>query len=108
MFEKIRRLIIFFIIYGLIFWVGFKTGVSYNRTKSKIVVEKIIIEQEKTDKIKNYYIVEKNNYGNYSQVTFREEYNTGLTMKFFLNKNLRPLLKLRDLKIYTSKGERIY
>lgn len=112
--EKIRKLVLFSLVYGLIFWIGFKSGVSYNRIKNKIAVEKIIIEQEpqepqpKTKILKIYYIVEKYNYGNHSQATFREESESGLTMKFFFNKNLRPLLKLRDIKIYTSKGERIY
>ncbi|MDD5496782.1 MAG: hypothetical protein PHP46_06790 [Candidatus Omnitrophica bacterium] len=106
MLEKIRRLVIFLLIYGLILAIGFKSGMSYNRMKNRLAVERIQILE--TVEPKKYFIVEKYNYGNYSQVNFREENEKDVTMKFFFNESLRPLLKLRDIEIYTSKGERIY
>ena len=106
--EKIRRVIIFFIVYGLIFWIGFKTGVIQNRMKNKVIIEKMLIKQEEVAENPAYYIVEKYNYGTYSQVAFRLETENDLTIKIFLNEKLKPLLKLRDIQIYTTEGEQVY
>ncbi len=106
--EKIRRVIIFFIVYGLIFLIGFKTGITYLRMKTKIEVEKVLIKDEEVAGPKVYYIVEKYNYGSHSHVFFYEQNDNDVIMKFFYNEKLKPLLKMRDIKIYTKEGEEIY
>ena len=54
--------------------------------------------------IKTYYVVEKDDKG----VVFSEVNESYSVIRFYLNEKLRPLLKLRDIQIYDSNGNRIY
>lgn len=106
MVKKVRMAILFLVIYAFLFWIGFRSGEVYNRTKNKVQVEKIIVKETPPDKL--FYVLEERDYGTYKCVEFNEFYENQIIMKFFFNKKLRPLLKLRKLKIYNSKGDRIY
>ncbi len=97
--KMIRRVILFLIVYGLIFWVGFRAGEISNRMRS---FEKVVSQPQ------TFFLIEKHDYGNYSIVTFDEVSEVHPIIKFFNNKNLKDLLKLRDLQIYKSNGERVY
>ncbi|MDD5421821.1 MAG: hypothetical protein WC592_01205 [Candidatus Omnitrophota bacterium] len=102
--KSIKRLIIFLLVYLVLFWIGFRSGEIYNRMKNKVAIERVIIPQSP----RYYYIVE-NSTGNWgSTVTFSRVGEDDTILQFFFNEKLRPLLKLRDLKIYKNDGERIY
>ena len=85
MVERIRRVVIILIVCVCLFWVGFKTGLAYNRTKNKIAVEKIRIEMEEPAPPQLYYIVEHFDYGTYKRTEYREEGRAGLIMRLFFN-----------------------
>ena len=104
--KKIRNIVIFSCVYLLIFWIGFKSGAAYLRMQNKIRVEKIEIPEPPPPVF--YYVVEKNNYGSYSNVNIVEVKKDNTLMKIFFNDKLRPLLKTRDIEIYTMDGDRIY
>ena len=104
--KKIKKAVLILVFWAIVFWVGFRSGEVYNRMKTKIQVERILAPV--VPKVRAYYLVERRRYNGYSTVSFDQIGDQDAVIKFFLNKELRPLLKLRDLKIYTSKGGRIY
>jgi len=110
MHKKARTIITLLLVYVLMFWIGFRSGEIYSRSKKKLEV--VIVPRPlpplPPSLIRTFYVVEKQDYGKYSQVNFSEINEKDITIKFFLDKRLRPLLKMRNLKIYTSKGGRIY
>lgn len=93
-------------IYILLFWVGFRSGEIYNRMRNKLKIEKVVIHQLPPEKL--YYIVETYYNKGYKETGFEMATDNDVRIKFFLNKKMRPLLRLRDIKIYTQKGDRIY
>ena len=99
--EKIRKMLMAMAVLALVFWAGYKTGEVLARMKT-VPVERIAPAP------KRFFIVEKHNVGSYSYVTFEETGEENPTIKFFFNEKLRPLLKLRDIEIYTDKGDKIY
>ena len=101
--KRLKNLVILLLVYGLVFWLGFRSGEIYNRVKKGMQVEKIRIPTESS-----YYAVEEKDFGTYRTVDFYELGDTNVIIKFLFNENLKPLLKLRNIKIYDSKGERIY
>lgn len=104
--KKTKNIILFLCAYLLIFWIGFKSGVAYVRMQNKVQVEKIEVPAPQPPP--SYYIVEKYDYGNYSNVSFTEVYDNNPIIKIFMNEKLRPLLKTRNIEIYKMDGERIY
>ena len=106
MVKRIRMTILFLAIYALLFWIGFRSGEIYNRMKSKIQIEKIIVKEKSHDKI--FYVVEEKDYGAYKSTDFYEIPETHMFIRFFQSEKLRPLLKLRNMKIFDSEGNRIY
>ena len=89
--------------YILIFWVGFKSGTTYARMQKKIQFERIEVPAAPC-----FYVVERQDYGNYSRVTFDAVGDSNAIIKMFMNEKLRPLLKSRDIQIYKETGERVY
>lgn len=104
--KTVKKVILILAFWALVFWVGFRSGEVYNRMKTKILVERILAPAKPM--VRSYYLVERHQYNGYSTVTFDEVGDQNAVMKFFFSKKLRPLLKLRDIKIYASKGGRIY
>lgn len=99
--ERVRKTLMVLAVLALVFWAGYKTGEVLARMKT-VIVERIAPAP------KRFFIVEKYSYGSYSHVSFDEVGEDHPVVKFFFNEKLRPLLKLRDIKIYTDKGENIY
>lgn len=113
MFKKTKTIIMLLSVYILIFWVGFKSGEIHHRMSNKRKVEKIAFPVPEQSKKKLYYIIEKVviekvNHDHYTTLELTEVGANDMVIQFFLNKKLRPLLKLRNLRIYTSRGTRIY
>jgi hypothetical protein len=110
--DKIRKVILLIGIYFLIFWIGFKSGESHFRMVKKMEEQQaklaIPVTAPVPEKIRQFYIVEKRFYGTHSIITFDRVNENHEVIAFFLNRKLRPLLKLRDIKIYTQEGDRIY
>jgi|GEM_PF-1908120 len=108
--DRIRKIILTACFCLLVFWIGFKSGESHFRMIRKLEERqaKLAVPAPTPEKIRQFYIVEKCFYGSYSLVTFNRVNETHEVIEFFLNRKLRPLLKLRNIKIYTSKGCRIY
>jgi len=104
--KRIRQIILFLVIYGFLFLIGFKSGEAYHRMKNRLGFEKIDVTREAFPK--RYYIVETRDFGTYSDTTFNEVGDDDTVIRFYQNENLKPLLKLRKLSIYNLKGERIY
>ena len=104
--ENMRKIILLLAVYLLIFWVGFRMGEIHNRMKNRIKVEKIIIPAQ--SEIKSYYVIEEASEANSGHVSFREVNGEDVMIKFLYNEKLKPLLKSRNLKIYTSEGDRVY
>jgi hypothetical protein len=100
--KKIKAAILLICVYLLVFWVGFKSGSMYLRMQQKAGDPKVAME------FKQFYLVETNDYGTYSNVSFRKADANTLEIEMFMNEKLRPLLKLRDIKIYKETGERVY
>lgn len=100
MVKKSRSLIFLLAAYVLIFFIGYRAGEINNRLKRGVNVQKVAPE--------NYYMVEEIDYGNYHRAEFYEINSTNLIMKFYNDPRLKPLLKLRNIKIYKNDGERIY
>ncbi len=105
--KKAKDLISLIIISILLFWLGFRAGEMYNRIR-KMKIEKIAIPVPTPTPQKIFYIVEKVNYGAYSIVQFYPQKDDDPIIVFLYNEKLKHLLKLRDLQIYTFKGERVY
>ena len=101
---KAKSVIILLAVYLLIFWVGFRSGEIYNRIKKGFRLERIVVPVEKRDV---FYIVEQRD----STVDFTKcdiADGKNVIMDLYNNEKLRPLLKLKKLQIYDSKGDRIY
>ena len=106
--KKAKALILFFGAYLLVFWIGFKSGTIYLRMQNKLQVEMIDIARPPSSPL-TYYIVEKRDFGSYSNVIFQEVGEDDIIMKMFMNEKTRPLLKYRDIKIYNrTTGEQLY
>ena len=105
--KKIKIAILMLGIYLLVFGIGFKSGNMYFRMQKRIQLEKIELPTPATPP-PPYYIIEKTNYGSYTVSTFNKATNEEVIILILMNEKLRPLLKLRDLQIYKSTGERIY
>ncbi len=91
----------------LIFLVGFKSGKIYDRlemTQDKASREKGAARENKG----TFYLVEDVDYGSYKQVQYSRVDENNLIVKFLFNKDLKHLLKFKELKIYNAKGERVY
>lgn len=109
--DKLRKAVLFFCIYFLIFWIGLKSGEGYYRMKTNLEEQKArlhVVPAPALIPLKSFYIVEKHDHGTYSTVSFSLIDEKDPVMHFLFNEKLRPLLKLRDLQIYTKDGERIY
>lgn len=104
--DKIRKIVLLLGVYLLIFWIGFKVGEAKHRMTSDMEEKKERLVQERL--VQEYYIVEKNNCGNCSSVSFQHANENSSIMRFYLNPKLRSLLKLGDVQIYTPEGKRIY
>lgn len=102
--KEVRKIVWLLAVYIIIFWIGFRSGEIYNRIKNKVKIENVVIPVGMPEPRK-FYIVETDRLGG---ISFADVDETDVRIKFFLNKNLKPLLKLRNLKIYTVRGERIY
>jgi len=98
--DKIRKALLLVLIYLVIFWVGFRSGEIHYRTKKFSASQKISIQ--------DYYIIETFHYGSHTIANFYRANEEDIVIKFLKDENLRPLLKMRDLKIYTPEGKRIY
>jgi len=104
-----KKLIVYTVIYAVIFLVGFKSGSIYNRMMKKSEAQKIIIPEEPEEpEPTHYYIVEKRDYGSYTHVNFTAADENHILIRFLFNENLKPLLRLRDIKIFTEEGKQIY
>ena len=101
--KKTKAAILMLAVYLLVFGVGFKSGAAYLRMQRKVEVEKIFVPD-----YPQFYIVEKHDYGTYSNTTFEKGDKNNTIIEIFMNEKLRPLLKLRDLQIYKSTGEKVY
>ena len=101
---KAKSVIILLAVYVLIFWVGFRAGEIYNRVEKGFRLERIAVPVQNVDA---YYIVEERG----SAVEFTKcavsDTNNAI-MDIYNNEKLRPLLKLKKIQIYDSKGDRIY
>ena len=112
--EKTKRVMMFLAVYILIFWIGFKSGGIYQASKIRITAfntgktQAATLDLPDVRENREYYIVEKFNYGTYTVVDFTESGKGHVIMKIFFNEKLRPLLKLRDIEIYTDTGDRLY
>lgn len=105
--KKTKNVILFLCAYLLIFWIGFKSGAAYLRMHNKVQVEKIEIPVPPPPQ-PMYLIVEKRDYGSYSNVDFTQVWEDNPIIKIFMNEKLRPLLKSRNIEIYRMNGERVY
>lgn len=101
--KKTKTAILMLGAYLLVFAVGFKSGAAYLRMQRKVQAERIVIPD-----YPQFYVVERHNYGSYSNVTFERADKNDAIIEIFMNEKLRPLLKLRDIKIYKSTGEQVY
>lgn len=101
--KKIKIAILLLSVYLIVFWIGFKSGTIYLRMQRKVQVERIVMPE-----YPQFYIVEKHDHGTYSDVTFDKANASDPIVEIFMNEKLRPLLKLRDIKIYKSTGEQVY
>ncbi len=110
--KTMRKIVWFFAIYLLIFWVGFKGGEIYNISKNKIKRVAIPLPSPPPSPPvpvpKIFFVVEKVVKADYTSYNFEEINDKDTIMKLFQNKKLKPLLKLRHIRIYTEEGERIY
>ncbi|OGW85337.1 MAG: hypothetical protein A2987_06295 [Omnitrophica bacterium RIFCSPLOWO2_01_FULL_45_10] len=97
--EKIKKIILLVSVYTLIFWVGFRLGEIYNRSSKRPA-------PRPAPRI--FYIVERHADATHSWVDINSAGVDHMFIKFFLNKDLRPLLKYKNIKIYSSRGVRIY
>lgn len=108
--KKIRRIGLFLAAYVFMFWVGFRSGEIHNRIYKKDM-DKVLSEISPIiapRPMRNFYIVERQYYDNYSKTIFEFVNESDTRIRLFLNRRLRSLLKQRKIKIYTLKGVRIY
>ena len=105
--KKIQSVILFLGAYLLVFWIGFTSGTIYLRMQKKIQIERVEFPGIVPSQM--YYIVETHNYGTFSTVSFQEAPANDTIIQIFTNEKTRPLLKLRDIKIYNKNtGEQLY
>jgi hypothetical protein len=103
--KKIKKIIFLSLIcIPVFFWLGFRSGEIYNRMQKEVKNTQLL----RPPALKVFYIVEETEENGHTRVRFDQTNEQQLIMKFFYNKKLKPLLKLRNLKIYTPDGERIY
>ncbi len=105
--KKTKNVVILLCAYLLIFWIGFKSGAAYLRMQNKVQVEMIEIPTPPPP-LPMYYVIEKRDYGSYSNVEFTQALEDNPIIKIFMNEKMRPLLKARNIEIYKADGERIY
>lgn len=103
--NKVRKVVLFLFLYSAVLWIGFKLGESYQRSTTKIDVEKIKIPA-KEDRV--YYLVEEHNSGGNSYFTFDKVNDLNVNICFLNNEKLRPLLKLKNVSIYSEEGQKLY
>jgi hypothetical protein len=101
--KKTKAAILMLGVYLLVFGVGFKSGTAYLRMQRKVQVERIVVPD-----YPQFYVVERHDHGSYSSVTFEKANKGDAIIEIFMNEKLRPLLKLRDIKIYKPTGEQVY
>lgn len=101
--KKTKTAILMLGVYLLVFGVGFKSGAAYLRMQRNVQAERIVVPA-----YPQFYIVERHDYGTYSNVTFEKADKNTAIIEIFMNEKLKPLLKLRDIKIYQSSGEQVY
>lgn len=101
--KKIKTAILMLAVYLLVFGVGFKSGAAYLRMQRKVEIERVVVPD-----YPQFYVVEKHDRGTYSDVTFEKANAGSPIIEIFMNEKLRPLLKLRDIKIYKQTGEQVY
>ena len=106
--KKYSRLALMLGVYIFLFWIGFKTGAVHTRMKNRINVETIKIPQIVKPEDKTYYIVERIDAVCHKDAVFTRTDERHPIIRFFLNKKLKPLLKLKDIEIFDDNGDRIY
>lgn len=105
--SKIKMAILIFLVYLLVFVVGFKSGTSYLRMQRKIQIEKIEVPAQPPPP-PLYIIFEKRDYGAYAHEEITQVYEHDPIIKVLKNEKMRPLLKSRNMQIYTETGDRVY
>lgn len=105
--KETRKIVILLIVYLIALWTGFRSGEIYNRMKNKIKIERVGIPCVKVIPSKLFYIVEKRGDAD-KDIVYTEIPETDIIMKLYFNEKLRPLLKSRNIQIYTKNGERLY
>ena len=101
--KRMRKVILFMVIYVSIFWIGFKFGEVHVRDTNSVKLREIM-----PPKPQLYYVVEKVNFGDYRRTQIETMTDANLIIRLFKNEKLKHLLKLLDVQIYTEKGERLY
>jgi hypothetical protein len=102
-----KKTIVYLVAFYLVFlWLGFRAGEMYARMKNKLTVEKITVSEDPHTQM--FYVVEKEKYGDHTNVKFSDVDSNDVLIKFLYNDKLKPLIKLRDVEIYDSEGERVY
>ena len=107
--DKIRKVLLLLLVYALIFWIGFRIGEINNRVKRGFQVrdpEAIVVNDSRTQDY--YYLVEDMDYGTYKYTNISEVAGNNAIIKFLYNEKLKPLLKKKNLKIYSASGEELY
>ncbi|OGW85335.1 MAG: hypothetical protein A2987_06285 [Omnitrophica bacterium RIFCSPLOWO2_01_FULL_45_10] len=105
--ENRIKIILMAVLYILIFWLGFRLGEFCNSKQPAQIVlpysDRPVLPTPGT-----YYIVETSTHKTHPSVEIHEVFSDHVLIKFLTDKNLRPLLKLKNIKIYSHIGERIY
>lgn len=101
---KQKRIALFLVIYIVLLWVGFKSGVVYTRMRNKLAVEKVYVPNAPKTEI--YYVVSLNKAN--EVISYDEVDENSTVMKIYFNNELRPILKGSNIVIYDSKGNKIY
>lgn len=109
--KNVKTIVVLVLVYILVFYVGFKSGISYLRMKGKIKVESIEVPAPlpPAPAPVTYYIIEKMDRGTFSYYEYSEVSGRDIFIKLLHDQKLRHLLKLRDIQIYQQDtGERLY
>lgn len=103
--KMVKRSIIFLLLYLLVFWIGFRAGeirrqAINNKLKATITLRK---------PMRTFFVVERRYVGEGHYFMYLDKVIEDNTIiQYFLNKRMRHFLKDRNMRIYSSRGVRIY
>jgi len=98
--KNIKKIIVYFFIYIIVFIVGLRAGEIYYRVTEARKTGLIFLP--KTPKV--YYLINNYSYG----AVLSEATEDSLVFKLINDKKLKPILEKMDFEIYDENGKKVY